>query len=70
MATDLEGWLEAVASGRASMSQRGVRWVEAQGGLDIVVAAAKARGVHLIRLTDDAGKVLIAASLHPFEALC
>ena len=65
MATDLEGWLEAVASGRASMSQRGVRWVEAQGGLNIVVAAAKARGVHLVRLTDDAGKVLIAASLHP-----
>ena len=64
IANDLEGWLDAVASGRADMSQRGVRWVEAQGGLDLVVAAAKHRGVHLVRLTDDEGKVLIAASLH------
>ena len=67
---DLDGWLEAVASGQAGMSQRGVRWVGAQGGLDLVVAAAKARGVHIVQLTDDEGKVLLAASLHPFEALC
>ncbi len=70
MAKDLEAWLGSVASGEAAMSQRGVRWVEAQGGLDAVIAAAKARGVHLVRLTDDEGKVLIAASLHPFDALC
>lgn len=69
MANDREGWSAAVASGQASMSQRGVRWVEAQGGLDVVVAAAKAHGVHLVRLTDGAGKVLIDASLHTFEAL-
>ena len=30
MTNDLEGWLEAVASGQAGMSQRGVRWVEAR----------------------------------------
>lgn len=70
MGGELAGWLDAVASGEAGMTQRGVRWVAAQGGLEVVVAAAKSRGVHLVRLTDDKGKVLIAASLRPFEALC
>ena len=70
MGNDLEGRLDSVVSGEASMTQRGVRWVEAQSGLDKVVAAAKARGVHLVRLTDDQGKVLLTASLHPFESLC
>ena len=70
MGKDLDRWLDSVVSGEASMTQRGVRWVEAQGGLDAVTTAARARGVHLVRLTDDQGKVLIAASLHPFEPLC
>lgn len=70
MTDALADWLSSVTSGEATMSQRGVRWVEAQGGLDAVIDAAKARGVHLVQLTDDTGKVLIAASLHPFKALC
>ena len=70
MANDLDSWLASVVAGEATMSQRGVRWVEAQGGLEAVVAAAKARHVHLVQLTDDQGGVLIAASLHPFTALC
>ena len=70
MPKDLEGWLTSVASGEATMSQRGVRWIGAQGGLDVVVAAAKARGVHLVQLTSDEGKTLIAASVHPFTTLC
>ncbi len=63
-------WLDAVASGEATMSQRLVTSVEKHGGLDAAVTAAKARGVHLVRLTDDKGSALLAASIHPFEALC
>ena len=66
----LETWLDAVASGEATMSQRKVTSVEKHGGVDAAVAAAKARGVHLVRLTDDKGNELLAASVHPFEALC
>ncbi len=29
----------------------------------------RGKGVHLVRLTDDEGKALIAASLHPCERL-
>ena len=70
MRDDLNGWLSSIVSREATMSQRGVRWVEQQGGLDAVVAAAKTRGVHLVQLKDDHGKTLIAASMHPFTTLC
>ena len=70
MTDALEAWLEAVVSGKPTMSQRGVRWVEAQGGLAVIVECARARGVHLVQLTDDQDKVLIAASLKPFAVLC
>ncbi|WP_425230923.1 hypothetical protein [Sphingomonas sp.] len=66
----LDRWLADIADGHATMSQRGPRWVEKNGGLDAIVAAARARGVHLLRLTDDEGKVLIAASREAFETLC
>ncbi len=65
-----DAWLDGVASGAATMSQRALTTIEAKGGLEPVVAAARARGVHLCQLTDDTGKVLIAASQHPFVALC
>ncbi len=65
-----DAWLDGVASGAATMSQRAMTTVDAKGGIAPVVAAAKARGVHLLKLTDDQGKVLIAASQHPFEVLC
>lgn len=66
----IETWLEGVVSGKSTMSQRAVRFIETHGGLDRVVAAAKSRGVHLVHLTDHKGKDLIAASLHPFRTLC
>ena len=63
-------WIESVASGAATMSQRATATVEAHGGLAAATAIAKARGVHLLKLTDDKGKSLIAASQHPFTTLC
>lgn len=63
-------WLDAVASGAATMSQRAMTTVAARGGLEPLIAAARARGVHLVKLTDDKGKGLIAASREPFETLC
>ena len=65
-----EAWLDSVASGEATMSQRAMTTIDARGGLDAVIAAATARGVHLVQLTDDKGKVLIAASREPFVTLC
>ncbi len=44
--------------------------VERNGGTSAAIAAVKERGVHLAKLTDDKGNVLVAASLHPFEPLC
>lgn len=73
MASDgewMEAWIASVADGEATMSQRSVASVERHGGIGKAVEAARARGVHLVRLTDDEGKVLIAASLQPFETLC
>ena len=63
-------WIEAVANGSATMSQRRLSSVERNGGTAVAIAAATERGVHLAKLTDDQGNVLIAASLHPFEPLC
>jgi len=39
-------------------------------GLPAAIAAAEARDLHLVELTDDKGKLLVAASRHPFSALC
>jgi hypothetical protein len=64
------GWLEAVAAGEATMSQRKRSSIDAHGGLDAAIAAARAKGVHLVQLTDDKGDVLVAASREPFETLC
>ena len=61
-------WLDAVSDGSVTMSQRTWASVEAHGA-DAVIAAAMARGVHLVRLTDDTGKLLVAASRHSFELL-
>ncbi len=65
-----DAWLDRVRSGELTMSQRAMTVIEAKGGLDPVIAAARARGVHLVQLTDDTGKVLIAASVEPFVVLC
>ena len=63
-------WLDAVKDERAAMSQRSRSSVDRNGGIAAAIAAAEARGVHLLELTDDEGKILIAASRHPFSTLC
>ena len=63
-------WLDAVANGSATMSQRQVAWAERNGGLAALVEQAHARGVHLVRLTGDDGQDLLVASTKPFSTLC
>ena len=63
-------WLDAIQSGAATMSQRKLSSIEAHGGIEQAIAAAKQRGVHLVKLTDDKGTALVAASRHPFQPLC
>ncbi len=65
-----ETWVDSVAQGAATMSQRNLKWVEANGGIDTLVALATERGVHLVRLTDDKGNDVLAASQKPFVTLC
>ena len=64
-----EEWVNLVATGKATMSQRNARWVEANGGEAKLIEAARRRGVHLVQLTDDKGKKLLAASKEPFRTL-
>jgi hypothetical protein len=66
----IDRWIDRVAAGEAKMSQRKRASIDAHGGLDAVIVAARAKGVHLFQLTDDKGDVLVAASLKPFETLC
>lgn len=68
--TWISEWIDTVANGSATMSQRRLSSVERNGGTAAAVAAAKERGVHLAKFTDDEGNVLVAASRHPFEPLC
>ena len=64
-------WLDGVADGSKTMSQRKLSSVEKRGGgLDAVKAVASARGVHLLLLEDDEGNALVAASIKPFEVVC
>ncbi len=63
-------WIDAVSAGRATMSQRRLSSIEAHGGLEAVISAARSQGVHLVQLTDDQGHVLVAASRERFETLC
>lgn len=67
----IEEWLDGVVSGRSTMSQRAVSTIEKRGGsLAAIQRAAVKRGVHLLLLTDDRGKQLIAASMEKFKVLC
>lgn len=70
MDTAFQDWTDAVAAGAATMSQRNLKWVEAHGGIHRLVEVATGRGIHLISLTDDKGKRLVAASREPFQTLC
>lgn len=66
----MEKWLEAVRDGRSTMSQRTMTSIEAHGGVVEAKRQAKKRGVHLVELTDDQGRKLVAASRHEFKTLC
>jgi DNA polymerase III delta subunit len=67
----LSKWLDAVAAGGATMSQRSLHQLELRGGdLRLLRRLAKQRGVHLLLVRLDDGKDVVAASLHPFKVIC
>ena len=68
-AKSADAWLDDVATGKLTMSQRKVSTVETHCGIEELTRQAKSKGVHLLRLTDDKGSALIAASRHPFTVL-
>ena len=64
-------WLDAVANGSSTMSQRKLSSVEQRGGgIEAVEAIAKRKGVHLLLIEDDKGNELVAASTKPFKVVC
>lgn len=64
-------WLDAVARGESTMSQRKLSSVrERGGGLEAVKAVAEQKGVHLLLVEDDQGNELVAASTKPFRVVC
>ena len=66
-----DGWLDSVADGSSTMSQRKLSSIEQRGGgMKAVKAHAKKKGVHLLLLRDDKGTELVAASTKPFKVIC
>ena len=64
-------WLDAVADGSSTMSQRKLTSIERRGGgLEAVKALAQEKGVHLLLVEDDKGNELVAASVKPFTVVC
>ncbi len=64
-------WLDSVADGSNTMSQRKLSSVEKRGGgIEAVKVIAEQKGVHLLLLEDDKGNALIAASTKPFKVVC
>ena len=64
-------WLESVADGSHTMSQRKLSSVEKRGGgIEAVKVIAKQKGLHLLLLEDDKGNALVAASTKPFKVVC
>ena len=64
-------WLDSVADGSNTMSQRKLTSVLARGGgIEAVKTLAQQKGVHLVLLEDDKGNELVAASTKPFKVLC
>ena len=61
-------WVDSIALGANTMSQRKLGSIESRGGrLRSVRKLAKGRVVHLVRFSDEHGNDLIAASNHPFK---
>ena len=66
-----EEWLNSVADGSNTMSQRKRASIDKQGGgIDVIKQIAKQKGVHLLQITDDKGNELVAASVNPFTVIC
>jgi hypothetical protein len=64
-------WLDSVANGSNTMSQRKLTSVEERGGgIEAVKAIAEQKGVHLLLVEDDKGNELVAASTKPFKVIC
>ena len=64
-------WLDGVADGSLTMSQRKLTSIDQRGGgMEAVRRMAEARGVHLLMLEDDKGDLLVAASMKPFTLVC
>ena len=63
-------WIDAVADGLVTKSQRRLSSMERHGRTAAAIAAPRERGVHLAKLTDGHGNLLVAASLQLFELLC
>ncbi|WP_138499445.1 hypothetical protein [Nostoc sp. PA-18-2419] len=64
-------WLDSVANGSNTMSQRKLSSVELRGGgIEFVKKIAESKGVHLLIIEDDKGNELVAASAKPFRVVC
>lgn len=64
-------WLDSVADGSNTMSQRRLSSVQKRGGgIEAVKAVAEQKGVHLLLVEDDKGIELVAASTKPFKVIC
>jgi hypothetical protein len=64
-------WLDSVANGSNTMSQRKLSSIERRGGgIEAVRVIAERKGVHLLLLEDDKGNELVAASIKPFKVVC
>jgi hypothetical protein len=64
-------WLDPVASGASTMSQRKLKSVKRYGGgLPIMRKLATVRGVHLLLIKDEKGNEVLAASQNPFKVIC
>lgn len=66
-----EEWLDSVANGINTMSQRKLSSINKRGGgVEYVKTIAKQKGIHLLQITDDKGNELVAASVNPFTVIC
>ncbi len=66
----ITAWLDSVADGSSTMSQRSLSSIEKHGGLGAVTVAAVERQVHLLLFEDEVGREIIAASKKPFKVIC
>ncbi len=61
---------DKVADGTNAISQRKLSSIETRGGLEAVKVRAKQKAIPLLRLEDNEGNELAAASLKPFKGVC